>query len=226
MYQQFSVDIERIKVQFSKLTTAVGKSIANHVELIAHVLSMGILSGRDEDDMLLANSTSDAMVVLTKYLSFIDHQPLESIIDTMCGDAERQMLLIYCEDLKEFCQRRVRIAAPTATDVEHADKESIHILFDLNDPVLRCVKNLRVSIANILECPASAIVLHGIRDSGKVGKLLEEYSGLEGHCRHGKINQGSLVYRVAGNIGGNKNLAVGPLNRHCKNIANFNLAVW
>lgn len=63
---------------------------------------MGILSKNDEEQIRRASSTNEIIVILTKYWSFIDCGPLDSVIDHMCNEDARTSLHTYHEELKIF----------------------------------------------------------------------------------------------------------------------------
>ena len=167
MYQQFYSDIKRIKYAFAQLLVQVRRSITDCKELIAYVLGMGILSEEDEEQIREASNTIDVIAILTKYWSFLDCEPLDGIIDHMCSDAEWRALQEYREQLASFCNRRV-----SSFDDGDQHAERLHVEFDLNDPAVRRVRNLKIVIANILVCRASELILHDIGRDGNPGKII------------------------------------------------------
>ena len=169
MYQQFHSDIKGIKYAFAQLLVQVRRSITDCKELIAYVLDVGILSEEEEEQIQGASDTIDVIAILRKYWSFLDCEPLDGIIDHICSDAERRALQEYREQLASFCNRRV---SSFHGGDQHAERKGTHVEFDLNDPAVRRVRNLKIVIANILECRASELILHDIGRDGNPGKII------------------------------------------------------
>ena len=178
MYQQYYTDVRKIKYMFSQLQTLVRQSITDYRLLIAHVLGMGILSENDEEQIRKASSTNEVIMILTKYWSFIDCGPLDSIVDHVCGEGERESLQMYHEELKAFCQRRI---FESSDGGERTERKKLHFALDFNDPAVRRIpgRNLKIAVATIIDCRASDLILHDIgsgrTDPGKFNYYHQEY---------------------------------------------------
>ena len=173
MYQQFYTDIRQIKHKFSRLQALVRQGITDYRLLIAHVLEMGILSKNDEEQIKKTNSTNEVFMILTKYWSFIDCEPLENIIDLVGNEEGKEILKEYHIALKEFCQRRIFESSDSLYGDEHTEKKKLDFALDLNDPAVRCMhrRNLKIAIANILNIQVSDLILHDLGSDRNPGKV-------------------------------------------------------
>ena len=174
--QKIRSDIERMRHKFSALQTMIRRNIkeknVDHKDLAAHVFGMYILSEEHEKQVGSASTVDDIFNILTKYWSFLDFSNLEDIAKNLCScdcNAEKQMKE-YKKDVQQFCKRRVSEFPPgslnNGTDSEGMDK--LVVILNLHNPSLKHVLHLKEVIANILEQPASKLVLYDIGNGSVV----------------------------------------------------------
>ena len=116
--------------------------------------------------MTNASTIDEIFFILPKYWSFLDFCNLEDIAETFCShecDAKKE-LDIYKGDVQQFCERRVSEFPPCSLNngVDNEGMDKLIVTLDLKDPSLRHVRGLKEVIANILEQPASKLVLYDI----------------------------------------------------------------
>ena len=168
LHQKIHKDVKMMKHKFSTLQTKIRKNIkenVSHEELASHVVGMYILSDDHEKQVKKASSIEEIFNILTKYWSFLDFSILENIAVNLCEsfNAEEEIRL-YRAEVVQFCERRVsefpQGSLSHGTDSEGMGK--LVVKLDLQDPSLKHVKHLKEVIADILEQPASKLVLHDI----------------------------------------------------------------
>ena len=162
---------------FSQLTAKVQRKIPTlDFDLIrslrTHVVQMNILSERDEERIRSAHDGERLMKILSKYWSFIDFGPLDSLVDFLCSEHEKEGLQTYRRELRAFCERRI-FESSGSLDDSHTEKRKLQFALDFKDPAVRRIpgKSLKIAIANILECQASDLTLHDIGSGQNTGKI-------------------------------------------------------
>ena len=123
---------------------------------------MYILSEEHENQVAKASTIDEIFFILTKYWSFLDFSNLVNIAKNLyCDHDTEKQIKEYKEDVEKFCERRVSELPPgslnSGTDMEGMDK--LVITLDLQDPALRHVLDLKEVIADILQQPASKLIL-------------------------------------------------------------------
>ena len=131
---------------------------------------MYILSEEHQKQVSDASTVDDIFNILTKYWSFLDISNLEDIAKNVCcGHDTEEEIEQYKKEVQQFCKCRVSEFPPdslnNSTDSEGMDK--LVVILDVEDPLLKHVVDLKEVIANILEIPASKLVLCHI-ESGSV----------------------------------------------------------
>ena len=164
LQQKVHIDAERIRHNFSNLQTMIRKSIktnTDHKDLAAHVAGMSMLTKEDKKQVADAFTVDDIFIILTDYWSMLDFNNLENIAQHFCHDAVKQEMKQYKDDVRRFCERRVSEfphgSLSNGTDNEGRDK--LVVILDLKDPPLKHILRIKEVIANILEKPASKLVL-------------------------------------------------------------------
>ena len=164
--QEIHADIKRIKQRFALLQSRIRNSIRDHKELASHVIGMYILSSQHEEEIKKATSTGDIFIILSKYWSFLDYSILENITQnpSACdfGVDVQQEMDAYHDKLKEFCKRRVSEIPSGYLVNDQEGMEKLVVILDHSDISLQHIKYLKEEIANILEIPASKLLLHDI----------------------------------------------------------------
>ena len=153
-----------MKFKFSSLQHRIRKSIADTPGLVNLVLGMNILSEDDEEKV--RNTPSEVDTILTKYWSFLDYENFEHIVENMCGENEKRLTKAYSEEVKKFCERRVSELPPDSlgnSAINDDGMKKLRVVLNLDDPALKRIKDLKIVIANILECRASQLVLQDIK---------------------------------------------------------------
>ena len=167
LYQVITTDMKVMKRKFSTLLEKVWKSIDDYRGTVACLLDMAILSEEDEKQVKEAPNVNEIRIILAqKYWSFLDHENLQHIVETKCGDTEQKLMKEYSEKVKQFCERSVT-ELPSGflgSDTDHTGKKKLLVRLDLKDPSLKHIKDVKVVIANILGCQASNLVLHDIEN--------------------------------------------------------------
>ena len=165
LQQIIQINVEKIRRRFSELQAKVRQKITDHTELAAHVISMGILSEEEKKQVKEASSTNGVWMIVAEYWSFLDYGNLQDVIQNTCSEVEQEMFE-YSKEVKKFCERRVsefQSDSPHGGN-DHCDTvmEKLHITLNLSDPPLKHIKNLKIVIANILQCKASNLILHDV----------------------------------------------------------------
>ena len=167
LYQQVVRDTRRIKQKFSTLQDEIWKTITDIQGLVQLTLGMGILSKDDEEHIRRTPST--VSIILTKHWSFLDFENLEHIVERKCGSAEKWMMKEYKEEVEMYCRRRVSEFPPNSlgSSSNNTGMKKLCVKLTLDDPALQSIRHLKMTIANILGCHTSNLVLQNV-ESGSV----------------------------------------------------------
>ena len=165
LYQQVVRDTRWIKFKFSALQDKIWKSITDIQGLVRLALGMGILSKEDEEQIRKTPWASVVSIILTKYWSFLDFENLEHIVEHMCSSAEKRMMKEYKEEVEMYCRRRVSEFPPNSlgSSSNNTGMKKLCIVLALDDPALQSIRHLKMTIANILGCRTSDLVLQNIQ---------------------------------------------------------------
>ena len=164
MYQRITTDVKKMKFKFSSLQNCIRKSITDTPGLVKLVLGMNILSEDDEEKV--RNTPNEVDTILTKYWSFLDYENFEHIVENMCEENEKGLMKEYTKEVKMFCNRRISELPPDFLGngaSNDGGMKKICVVLNLDDPALKRIKDLKIVIANILECRASQLVLQDIK---------------------------------------------------------------
>ena len=162
-----TTDVNMMKRKFSSLLERIWNSIDDFRGTLAFLLEMDILSEEDVKQVKEAPDINEVRIVLAqKYWSFLDYENLEHIVNNKCGDTEQNLMKEYRDELERFCDRRVTEFPPGSLNngTDHAGMKKLVVKLDLNDPSLKRIKNLKVTIARILGCLPSKLVLLDIEN--------------------------------------------------------------
>ena len=153
LHFMFNVEVRNLKSEFANLQAIIQHSIessASHQMLIDLVRGTCVLSD-DHQVQIIEATVDDIFIILTTYLSFIDYEPLERIVETVCPDVKEWMEQ-YVVHLEQFCRRKVSEipSDPLSSNVYNENKETLSFKVDEEDLTLMRVKQLKRIVAEIL----------------------------------------------------------------------------
>ena len=182
-----------MKSKFASLQTAVRQTIEESVgyrKLAAHVVGMDILNDDHKAQVKEATSPEDVFIVLADYWSFLDYEYLESIVKNLCDGCTKTKTKMeqYVDEIKKFCERRVSEVPPSPFRNDTDYQEKLYVKLDECDNIsLKRVKNLKETIASILQRRPSELQLYSVQEgciyvtfliSRSMGEELFEKKGL------------------------------------------------
>ena len=151
---------------------------------------MDILNDDHKAQVKQATSPEDIFIVLADYWSFLDYEYLESIVKDLCDCCTKTKTKMeqYVDEIKKFCERRVSEVPPSPfrNDTEHQEKLYVK-LNECDNTSLKRVKNLKETIASILQRRPSELQLYSIQEgcifvtfliSRSIGEEIFEKKGL------------------------------------------------
>ena len=130
------------------------------------------IAERDLKHIDNATSTDDVFRILSKYWSFLEHEMLVSIVQSLGGRRIQWKVKEYRKQLKRFFKKRrmsefampLRCINNTYVTELTETHERIIMKLDLNDPSWDDIVNLKESICTILEILPSALLICKVED--------------------------------------------------------------
>lgn len=181
---QIHLDLERIRIKFTQLQTALRKSLTQKEvkpkEIVAHVMGYGVfkyqIQGKDdnllkssEEKLNNAASIEDVFIVLSNYWSCIEYKILAIIVDEYGDKDDREKMEEYRNDLKIFFENRKLSEIPkdskfTNGHTSGETHERVIIKLNLDNPHLQIVTNLKSKICEILGVKPSILLIEEIKE--------------------------------------------------------------
>ena len=183
---QIRIDLKQIRIKFTKLQTALRKSLTQRevktTEIIAHIVGYGVIEdqigGKDENlfknsEERLRSTTSidEAFIELSKLWSCIEYEILAIIVDEYGDNNDQKMMQGYGEALKLFFENKKLSEIPKDSKFTDGDRhtsgethERAIIKLNLDDPLLIAVTNLKSKICEILGLKPSILVIEEIKE--------------------------------------------------------------
>ena len=172
------VDIRKIKNCFVHLQTEVEKSlrkvplgdIKSHIR--RYVQEFDPESDKEvkllsEENLHHAASIDQLFAIcLEKRWNFFDCDMLINIVEQFGDETIRTKVKVYHNHLKEFFEKRKLSEVPEHLSLScctYEGYEQVVMKLDLNDPILREIKNLKSRICEILEIMPSTLLISDIR---------------------------------------------------------------
>jgi hypothetical protein len=181
---QILLDLKRIRFRFTKLQSALRKSLTQKEvkakQIVAHVIGYGVFKDRhqDKDESLLksseeklrsATSIEDVFIELSNYWSCIEYDILTIIIDEYGDDNDQKMIQEYSDAVKLFFQNRKISEIPKDSKFTNGHNsgethERIIVKLNLDNPHLQTVTNLKSKVCEILGVKPSVLLIEEIKE--------------------------------------------------------------
>lgn len=181
---QILLDLKRIRFKFSKLQSALRKSLTQKKvktkQIVAHVIGYGVFKDQlqDKDESLLksseeklksATSIEDVFIELSNYWSCIEYDILTIIIDEYGDDDDQKMIEEYTNAVKAFFQNRKVSEVPkdskfTSCHSSGETHERVIMKLNLDNPHLKAVTNMKSKVCEILGVKPSVLLIEEIKE--------------------------------------------------------------
>ena len=178
--EQLHSDIRSMEKQFARLQTATRESIKERkiplICLIGHISAYrtfpAVMKREDklladrQDDLEKADSVDRIFAIISPFLSFLDFEILEDIINNkkLGADSDRQSLAEYIQCLKEFLNSWRVEPHKICHDESELLGSRAKLCFKLDTDSLSMYRDVKVAIARILEVQVCALQLCSIDD--------------------------------------------------------------
>ena len=181
---QIHMDLKQIRFKFTKLQTALRKSLTQKevrpTEIVAHVIGYGVFKDQlqDKDENILRNSEKklktstsieEVFIELSNYWSCIEYDILTIIVDEYGDKKDQKLMQEYSEALKDFFENRKLSEIPqdskfTNGHTSGETHERVIIKLNLDNPLLKTVTNLKSRIGEVLGIKPSVLLIEEIKD--------------------------------------------------------------
>lgn len=178
---QILLDLKRIRFKFSKLQSALRKSLTQKKvkakQIVALVIGYGVFKDQlqDKDESLLksseeklrsATSIEDVFIELSNYWSCIEYDILTIIVDEYGDDNDQKMIEEYSDAVKLFFQNRKISEIPKGSKFTngHSSHEHVIVKLNLDNPHVQTVINLKSKVCEVLGVKPSVLLIEEIKE--------------------------------------------------------------
>ena len=178
--KQLHSEIRSMERRFARLQTATRESVKRRNVpldcLVGHLSAYRMFPAvRRKEDVFLADcqdelkaadSVDKVFAIVSPFLSFLDFEILEDIINTkdLGADSDRQALAEYIRSLKVFLNSWKVEPRKTYCDESGLSTHRVKLCFKLDTDSLSMYRDVKVAIARILEIQVYALQLCSIED--------------------------------------------------------------
>ena len=167
-------DIRNIKKRFSTFTVDTRKSLDGRIsldEIKDTILSLDaftddigvkVLDPQDKQKIELADSITKVFITLRNYISFLNYEIIEQLIDHYGTNDDKQRLQEYRTALNAFCQRNVLEIPPKDLDLSNPRPEAKRFVLKCTKDTLKLsdIQTLKERIAIVMGLNPSTLQLY------------------------------------------------------------------
>ena len=179
--EQLRYDIKSMKIRFARLQTKTIKSISKRnvplkrlISLLSAYRTFSAVLEREEEKLLAdyqeelkaAGSVDEIFTIMSPFLSFLDYDILEDIIDNkdLGANSDRKNLAEYITSLKEFLNSWNVKPCKVCHDESALSRSRAKLCFKLDTDSLSMYRDVKIAVARILNIEVRALQLHSVEE--------------------------------------------------------------